>query len=113
MHFLEVQHIQKVYTTRFGGNKITALRDVNFSVEKGEFVAIMGESGAGKTTLLNIMATIDKPTSGKIILNGDPLSEFTDTKAHFFAENILVLYSKNLIFWIHFLYLIIFICHLF
>ena len=60
----------KMYTTRFGGNKVEALRNVNFSVEEGEYVAIMGESGSGKTTLLNILASIDRPSDGEVILNG-------------------------------------------
>lgn len=70
MSLLEVKHVKKVYTTRLGGNKVEALCDVNFSVEEGEYVAVMGESGSGKTTLLNILASIDRPTSGEIILNG-------------------------------------------
>lgn len=70
MSLLEVQHLQKVYTTRFGGNQVEALRSVSFSVEPGEYVAIMGESGSGKTTLLNILAALDKPTSGTVLLNG-------------------------------------------
>ena len=74
MSLLEVQHLQKIYTTRFGGSQVTALADVNFSVEPGEYVAIMGESGSGKTTLLNILAALDRPTAGEVFLNGKPLS---------------------------------------
>lgn len=74
MALLEVQHLQKIYTTRFGGSQVTALADVNFSVEPGEYVAIMGESGSGKTTLLNILAALDRPTAGEVFLNGKPLS---------------------------------------
>lgn len=70
MSLLEVKHLKKVYTTRFGGAKVEALADVEFSVEEGEYVAIMGESGSGKTTLLNILAALDKPTGGKVLLNG-------------------------------------------
>ena len=74
MPLLEVQHIQKIYTTRFGGNQVQALRDVDFTVEPGEYVAIMGESGSGKTTLLNILAALDRPTAGEVLLAGQPLS---------------------------------------
>ncbi|MCK9526264.1 MAG: ABC transporter ATP-binding protein [Limnochordia bacterium] len=70
MHILEVKNVKKVYTTRFGGNHVQALSDVSFGVKKGEYVAIMGESGSGKTTLLNILAALDKPTAGEVLLNG-------------------------------------------
>lgn len=70
MAMLEVQCLKKIYTTRFGENHVQALSDVSFSVEQGEYVAIMGESGSGKTTLLNILASLDKPTSGKVLLQG-------------------------------------------
>ena len=78
MPLLEVQHLQKIYTTRFGGNQVTALADVNFSVESGEYVAIMGESGSGKTTLLNILAALDRPTAGEVFLNGKALSDIRE-----------------------------------
>ena len=70
MAILEVKNLKKVYTTRLGGNRVEALRNVNFSVNEGEFVAIMGESGSGKTTLLNILAGLDTPTSGQVLLTG-------------------------------------------
>ncbi len=70
MTILEVKNVKKIYTTRFGGNQVQALSNLNFSVEKGEYVAIMGESGSGKTTLLNILAALDKPTGGEVLLNG-------------------------------------------
>lgn len=71
MALLTVYNLKKVYTTKLGGNKVEALKDVNFSIEEGEYVAIMGESGSGKTTLLNILASIDKPTSGEVLLRGE------------------------------------------
>ena len=78
MSLLTVEHLKKVYVTRFGGNKVEALKDVNFTVEQGEYVAIMGESGSGKTTLLNILASLDKPTEGKVILNGTETSKIKE-----------------------------------
>lgn len=70
MPMLEVQDLQKVYTPRFGGNKVQALRGVSFALDEGEFVAVMGESGSGKTTLLNILAALDQPTAGQVLLDG-------------------------------------------
>ncbi len=70
MPLLQVNHLKKVYTTRFGGNKVEALRDISFTIEQGEYTAIMGESGSGKTTLLNLLASVDRPTDGEILLNG-------------------------------------------
>lgn len=75
MSLLEVKNVKKVYTTRFGAAKVQALCDVNFSVEEGEYVAVMGESGSGKTTLLNILASLDKATSGQVLLDGRDLTE--------------------------------------
>lgn len=78
MSFLEIKGLKKIYSTRFGANKVQALKNVTFSVEKGEFVAIMGESGSGKTTLLNILAALDKATGGSVILDGQDLSRIKD-----------------------------------
>lgn len=78
MAILEVEHLKKTYTTRLGSNRVEALKDVNFTVERGEFVAIMGESGSGKTTLLNLLAALDKPTGGQVRLNGKNLGELRE-----------------------------------
>ncbi len=78
MSILEVKGLKKIYTTRFGSNQVTALRNVTFSVEQGEYVAIMGESGSGKTTLLNILAALDKPTSGSVLLNGKDITKISE-----------------------------------
>ena len=78
MAMLEVNNLKKIYTTRFGGNNVQALTNVCFTVEQGEYVAIMGESGSGKTTLLNILAALDKPTSGEVLLNGRNIVEIRE-----------------------------------
>lgn len=78
MSILEARNLKKVYTTRFGGNHVQALSNVSFSIEEGEYVAIMGESGSGKTTLLNILASLDKPTSGEVYLNGKKLTSISE-----------------------------------
>lgn len=78
MSILEVRELKKIYSTRFGGNKVEALRNVNFTVEEGEYVAVMGESGSGKTTLLNILAALDKPTNGSVVLDGRDLSKIKE-----------------------------------
>ena len=89
MSILEVSGVKKIYTSRFGGNKVEALRDVSFEVEQGEYVAIMGESGSGKTTLLNILAALDKPTAGRVVLDGQDLSQVKENKiASFRRDNL-------------------------
>lgn len=86
---LEVQNIKKIYRSRFGKNELEALKSINFTVEAGEYIAIMGESGSGKTTLLNILALLDRPTSGKVILMGKDLQEIKDSEmAKFRRENL-------------------------
>ena len=87
MSILEVRNLRKVYTTRFGGNKVEALSKVNFSVSQGEYVAIMGESGSGKTTLLNILAALDRPTSGEVVLDGKELSQLKDKELSGFRRD--------------------------
>ena len=89
MEILNISNLKKIYTTRFGGNQVQALKGVTFSVERGEYVAIMGESGSGKTTLLNLLAALDKPTSGKVILDGKELSSVKERSlASFRRENL-------------------------
>ena len=86
---LEVQNIKKIYRSRFGKNELEPLKSINFTVEVGEYIAIMGESGSGKTTLLNILALLDRPTSGKVILMGKDLQEIKDSEmAKFRRENL-------------------------
>lgn len=86
MAILEVNNVKKVYTTRFGGNQVQALADVTFSVEEGEYVAIMGESGSGKSTLLNILAALDKATAGQVLLNGKNLSQIREKELSAFRR---------------------------
>ncbi len=89
MGILDVSGVKKVYTARFGGHKVEALKNVSFSVEEGEFTAIMGESGSGKTTLLNILAALDKPTQGTVILDGKNLSSIKEKNmADFRRDNL-------------------------
>lgn len=94
MALLEVRNAKKVYTTRFGGNQVEALRNVNFSVEPGEYVAVMGESGSGKSTLLNILAALDRPTKGKVYLKGRDLSGIKEKEmAAFRRQNLGFLFQ--------------------
>lgn len=89
MSLLEVKNVKKIYTTRFGSNQVEALRDVNFTVERGEYVAIMGESGSGKTTLLNILAALDKPTEGTVYLKDRDLGKLKEKEiATFRRQNL-------------------------
>ncbi|WOC31702.1 MULTISPECIES: ABC transporter ATP-binding protein [Caproicibacterium] len=87
MAILEVSNLKKIYTTRLGGTHVEALRNVTFSAEQGEYVAIMGESGSGKTTLLNILAALDTPTSGQVILDGKRLSDLKEKDLSAFRRN--------------------------
>ena len=87
MSILQVEGLRKVYTTRFGANKVEALRNVSFSVEEGEYVAIMGESGSGKTTLLNILAALDKPTAGSVLLDGKNLADVRESDISAFRRD--------------------------
>ena len=99
MVILEIKSLKKVYSARFGGNKVEALRDVSFSVDNGEYIAIMGESGSGKTTLLNILASLDKPTSGEVLLKGKNVTTIKEKDMAAFRRNHLgyVLQDFNLL----------------
>lgn len=87
MALLEAKNIRKVYATRFGGNQVQALTDVSFTVDEGEYVAIMGESGSGKTTLLNILAALDRPTSGAVLLDGKDISAIRENQLAAFRRD--------------------------
>ena len=87
MSLLEVKGLKKVYKTRFGGHAVEALKNVSFTVEEGEYVAIMGESGSGKTTLLNILAALDKPTSGTVLLEGRDFSKIKENEVASFRRD--------------------------
>lgn len=87
MALLEAKNIRKVYASRFGGNQVQALTDVSFTVDEGEYVAIMGESGSGKTTLLNILAALDRPTSGTVLLDGKDISAIRENQLAAFRRD--------------------------
>ncbi len=110
MALLEVKNVKKIYTTRFGGNQVEALKNVNFSVEPREYVAIMGESGSGKTTLLNILAALDKPSGGKVYLKAEILEVSERKKLQHSDVKIWGSCFRTFIFWIRFLSKIISFC---
>ena len=84
-----VEHLRKIYSCRFGGSQVEALKDVSLGVERGEFIAVMGESGSGKTTLLNLLAVLDRPTEGKILLAGKDITQIRDSNiSRFRRENL-------------------------
>lgn len=87
MSLLEVKNLKKIYKTRFGGQSVEALKNVNFTVEEGEYVAIMGESGSGKTTLLNILAALDKATAGTVLLDGKDFSKIRESEVAAFRRD--------------------------
>ena len=86
MAILETKSLRKTYLSLFGGNQVQALTDVSFSVERGEYVAIMGESGSGKTTLLNILAALDKPTGGQVLLEGKSVTDIKEKELSAFRD---------------------------
>ncbi|MEG0077228.1 ABC transporter ATP-binding protein [Anaerorhabdus sp.] len=87
MKILEVSNLKKIYSSRFGENNVQALSNVSFTIEEGEYVAIMGESGSGKTTLLNILAALDKPTSGEVLLGGKSIVKIKEKEMSAFRRN--------------------------
>lgn len=110
MSILEVSGLRKVYTTRFGGSQVEALRSVSFTVEQGEYVAVMGESGSGKTTLLNILAALDRPTAGSVTLDGRKAAALAMPMPPLSGGIISALYFRNSIFSIPFLWRITLRC---
>ena len=89
MTILQVEGLGKTYTGRLGGSQVRALNNVSFSVEQGEYVAIMGESGSGKTTLLNLLAAFDRPTAGRVMLQGKELSAIPEGELAAFRRDSL------------------------
>ncbi|MDE6615058.1 MAG: ATP-binding cassette domain-containing protein, partial [Lachnospiraceae bacterium] len=87
MAILKVNNLKKIYVTRFGSNQVQALSNINFAVEAGEYVAIMGESGSGKTTLLNILAALDRPTSGEVLLEGRNITNIKEKEISAFRRD--------------------------
>ena len=87
MALLDVIHIKKIYSTKQSSQQCIALKDISFKVEPGEFIAVMGPSGSGKTTLLNILASLDKPTAGKVILDGQDMGKIKNRELSSFRRN--------------------------
>ena len=95
MSYLEITGLKKTYSTRLGSNKVEALKNVSFNVEKGEYVAVMGESGSGKTTLLNILAALIKPTGGSVVLDGRNIAEIKESDmASFRRDNLGFIFQE-------------------
>ena len=86
MSLLEVTNLKKIYTTRFGGNQVQALTNVTFSVEEGEFMAVVGTSGSGKSTLLHMLGGLDYPTSGSVFVAGKELSKMKENQLTIFRR---------------------------
>ena len=94
MNILEVKNLRKVYNSEDKNTEVVALKDINFEVEEGEFVAIMGESGSGKSTLLNLIASLDTQTAGDVILSGENTKNKSDKeRAKFRREKLGFVYQ--------------------